>query len=228
MTNFSYKAEAGLCWCNVQPPGPDCRIRRATTPTGSRRDLPECVGCSAWTPRVRDPQDRRIRLGRKADRTEEDVLEQGRHHHRLAAAGRGRERNRLRVLAGGMLAGNAYLLAHRKIGQIRREDIESAGLLVRGHQSVEAPEPGRRMDGQLIDKEKVSAALQELAAEHARSPRSQTARLREVLDDVEAALTAGASHAAVLATLHAQGFTFTLRSFESTLGRLRKERQADS
>jgi hypothetical protein len=42
---------------------------------------------------------------------------------------------------------------------------------------------------------------------------------------VEAALTVDASHTAVLATLHAQGFTFTLRSFESTLGRLRKERQ---
>lgn len=79
--------------------------------------------------------------------------------------------------------------------------------------------------GETVDKEKVSAALRDLAAEHARTPRSQTARLREVLDDLEAALTAGASHAAVLATLHAQGFSFTLRSFESTLARLRKERR---
>ena len=76
-----------------------------------------------------------------------------------------------------------------------------------------------------MDKEKVSAALRELAAEYARSPRSQVARLREVLDDVEAALSAGASNPAVLATLHAQGFTFTRRSFESTLARLRKERR---
>jgi hypothetical protein len=76
-----------------------------------------------------------------------------------------------------------------------------------------------------VDKDKVSAALRDLAAEHARTPRSQTARLREVHDDLEAALTAGASHAAVLATLHAQGFSFTLRSFESTLARLRKERR---
>lgn len=79
--------------------------------------------------------------------------------------------------------------------------------------------------GETVDREKVSAALRDLAAEHARTPRSQTARLREVLDDLEAALTAGASHAAVLATLHAQGFSFTLRSFESTLARLRKERR---
>lgn len=79
--------------------------------------------------------------------------------------------------------------------------------------------------GDAVDKDKVSAALRDLAAEHARTPRSQTARLREVHDDLEAALTAGASHAAVLATLHAQGFSFTLRSFESTLARLRKERR---
>mgnify|MGYP001807122909 CR=1 FL=1 len=101
----------------------------------------------------------------------------------------------------------------------------NADILARGPASDDSPEPGRRRREQPIDKAKVSAALQELAAEHARSPRSQTARLREVLDDVEAALTAGASHAAVLATLQAQGFTFTLRSFESTLGRLRKDRQ---
>ena len=79
--------------------------------------------------------------------------------------------------------------------------------------------------GDAVDKDKVSAALRDLAAEHARTPRSQTARLREVHDDLEAALAAGASHAAVLATLHAQGFSFTLRSFESTLARLRKERR---
>jgi molecular chaperone GrpE (heat shock protein) len=76
-----------------------------------------------------------------------------------------------------------------------------------------------------VDKEKVSAALRDLAAEYARTPRSETARLRAVLDDLEAALAAGASHAAVLTTLHAQGFSFTLRSFESTLARLRKERR---
>ena len=51
--------------------------------------------------------------------------------------------------------------------------------------------------GTPVDTEKVSAALRELAAEYAGNPRSETARLREVLDDVEAALTPGASHAAV-------------------------------
>lgn len=76
-----------------------------------------------------------------------------------------------------------------------------------------------------MDKAKVSAALQDLAAEYAGTPRSETARLREVLDDVEAALTAGASHAAVLETLHAHGFSLTAPSFESTLARLRRERR---
>jgi len=77
-----------------------------------------------------------------------------------------------------------------------------------------------------LSQEHVSAALHALACEYAGIPRSETARLREVLDDVEAALSAGASHAAVLETLHAQGFTLTASSFESTLARLRKERKA--
>jgi hypothetical protein len=77
----------------------------------------------------------------------------------------------------------------------------------------------------VVDKEKVSTALRELADEHRGIPRSDTARLREVLDDVEDALSAGASHSAVLDTLHGQGFTLTLSSFQSTLARLRRERR---
>lgn len=77
----------------------------------------------------------------------------------------------------------------------------------------------------VVDKEEVSAALRELADEHRGIPRSDTARLREVLDDVEDALSAGASHSAVLGLLHNQGFTLTLSSFQSTLARLRRERR---
>jgi hypothetical protein len=85
---------------------------------------------------------------------------------------------------------------------------------------------GRAMQAKaVVDKEKVSAALQELADEHRGIPRSDTARLREVLDDVEDALSAGASHSAVLDTLHNQGFSLTLSSFQSTLARLRRERR---
>jgi hypothetical protein len=67
--------------------------------------------------------------------------------------------------------------------------------------------------------------LRDLAAEHAKTPRSQTARLREVIDDLEAVLAASASHADVLRTLHAQGFSFALQHIASTLARLRKERR---
>lgn len=77
-----------------------------------------------------------------------------------------------------------------------------------------------------INKQTVSEALQELANEHRGLPRSDTARLREVLDDIEHALAAGASHHAVLETLHSQGFSLTLSSFQSTLARLRRERRA--
>lgn len=55
--------------------------------------------------------------------------------------------------------------------------------------------------------------------------RSETARLRDVFDEVEAALSAGVSRAAVLDALHDQGFTMTLKSFESALYRIRKQRE---
>ncbi|AGA92416.1 hypothetical protein Thimo_3764 (plasmid) [Thioflavicoccus mobilis 8321] len=90
---------------------------------------------------------------------------------------------------------------------------------------IEMAKADRSRQRALVNKEKVSAALQELADEHRGNPRSDTARLREVLDDVEEALSAGASHSAVLDTLHNQGFTLTLSSFQSTLARLRRERR---
>jgi len=55
--------------------------------------------------------------------------------------------------------------------------------------------------------------------------RSETARLRDVVDEVEAALSAGVSRAAILEALHGQGFTMTLKSFESALYRIRKQRE---
>ena len=54
--------------------------------------------------------------------------------------------------------------------------------------------------------------------------RSETARLRDIVDEVEAALAAGVSRAAVLEALNDQGFTMTLKSFESALYRIRKKR----
>ncbi|WP_157659505.1 hypothetical protein [Burkholderia ubonensis] len=57
----------------------------------------------------------------------------------------------------------------------------------------------------------------------ARNPaqRSQTARLRDVLPDVEAAIAAGVRHEHILRTLHNDGFTFTMSGFKQALRRLR-------
>jgi len=90
---------------------------------------------------------------------------------------------------------------------------------------IKAQSDGATRQTIVVNKEKVSAALREPADEHRGIPRSDTARLREVLDDVEDALSAGASHSAVLKTLHGQGISLTLSSFQSTLARLRRERR---
>lgn len=72
----------------------------------------------------------------------------------------------------------------------------------------------------------ISARLRALATDEKRRP--ETARLRDVFDDVEAALRAGVHQADVLAELHQAGFKMTLASFKSALQRIRKERSASS
>jgi hypothetical protein len=71
-------------------------------------------------------------------------------------------------------------------------------------------------------KNSVADALRALAVGEA--SRSETARLRDVMDDIEAALKAGVSRAAVLDTLQGRGFSMTMKSFESALYRIRKQR----
>lgn len=71
-----------------------------------------------------------------------------------------------------------------------------------------------------MSKDSVVEALRALATSDDR--RSETARLRDVFDEVEGALQAGVSRAAILETLHGQGFTMTAKSFESALYRLRR------
>ncbi len=68
----------------------------------------------------------------------------------------------------------------------------------------------------------VGSALRNLV--HDSSTRSETARLRDIFDDVEAALQSGVRRDAVLATLHEKGFTMTQNSFKTALQRIRKER----
>jgi hypothetical protein len=55
--------------------------------------------------------------------------------------------------------------------------------------------------------------------------RPDTARLRDIFNDVEAALTAGVSCAEVHKTLQKYGFKMTLRGFETALYRIRKQRK---
>ena len=73
-----------------------------------------------------------------------------------------------------------------------------------------------------MTKDSVADVLRALATGD--KSRWETARLRDIVDEVEAALSAGVSRAAVLEALNAQGFTMTLKSFESALYRIRKKR----
>ncbi|MDD5581331.1 MAG: hypothetical protein PHY16_18940 [Methylobacter sp.] len=58
--------------------------------------------------------------------------------------------------------------------------------------------------------------------------RPDTARLRDIFNDIEATLTAGVSRADVHKTLQKHGFTMTLRGFETALYRIRKQRRQKS
>lgn len=71
-------------------------------------------------------------------------------------------------------------------------------------------------------KEAAATALRSLA--EGTGNRSEAARLRDLLPDIEATLQAGVKRSAVLEALHAQGFTMTMKGFENTLYRLRKEK----
>ena len=73
-----------------------------------------------------------------------------------------------------------------------------------------------------MTKTRVADVLRELA--EGEKNRSETARLRDVINDVEAVLAAGVHRSAVLEALHGEGFTMTLKSFVSALYRIRKQR----
>ncbi|MFZ6774556.1 hypothetical protein ACO0LB_17775 [Undibacterium sp. SXout7W] len=68
----------------------------------------------------------------------------------------------------------------------------------------------------------ISQALRELKQNDAL--RSETDRLRDIFDDVEAALKSGVKREVVLSTLHEKGFTMKMTSFKSALQRIRKEK----
>ncbi|RYF34698.1 MAG: hypothetical protein EOO38_29350 [Cytophagaceae bacterium] len=74
-----------------------------------------------------------------------------------------------------------------------------------------------------MDKKTVSEGLRALALDS--QNRSKAALLRDVIDDVETALAAGVTRAAVLAELNTHGLDMSLATFETTLKRLRAKRR---
>ncbi|MCC8633418.1 hypothetical protein ABVE12_20835 [Xanthomonas euvesicatoria] len=77
-----------------------------------------------------------------------------------------------------------------------------------------------------MSQQTLANALAQLATSDA--GRSETARLRDVIDQVEAALAAGVSRQAILDELHSRGFTMTMRGFETALYRVRQRRKKSS
>ncbi|BDB30452.1 hypothetical protein Tamer19_42230 [Cupriavidus sp. TA19] len=73
-----------------------------------------------------------------------------------------------------------------------------------------------------MERSSVAGALRALATDS--NGRSETARLRDVLEEVEAALSAGVKRQAILDALNAQGFRMSLKGFESALYRIRRQR----
>lgn len=68
----------------------------------------------------------------------------------------------------------------------------------------------------------ISARLRALATDDKRRP--ETARLRDIFDDIEIALNARVPQADVLAELHSLGYSMTLSGFKTAIQRIRKER----
>lgn len=73
-----------------------------------------------------------------------------------------------------------------------------------------------------MKKTKLTEDLESLSSGYEK--RSQTARLREVIDDVEATLASGVPRAEVLKVLNKHGFKMTLSGFDAAMWRIRKKR----
>lgn len=73
-----------------------------------------------------------------------------------------------------------------------------------------------------MDKKAISERLRKLAASS--NHRSKAALLRDVIDDVEAALAAGISRSSIVKALSEHGLEISLSTFDTTLKRIRKKR----
>ncbi|MDC6409538.1 hypothetical protein LOD50_10440 [Xylella fastidiosa subsp. multiplex] len=74
-----------------------------------------------------------------------------------------------------------------------------------------------------MDRKAIAERLRALASDDKK--RSKAARLRDVIDDVEAALSAGVPRSSVLNELEAQGLQMSVATFETTLRRIRQKRR---
>lgn len=77
-----------------------------------------------------------------------------------------------------------------------------------------------------IDKSLISEQLRALATDT--QSRSKTSLLRDVIDDVEFALSAGVSRVRIVEQLAINGLAFTLPNFENALYRIRKKRASST
>lgn len=73
-----------------------------------------------------------------------------------------------------------------------------------------------------MNRKAIAERLRALASDDKK--RSKAARLRDVIDEVEAALAAGVPQAAVVEELTNQGLEMTLSSFKTMLRRIRQKR----
>lgn len=77
-----------------------------------------------------------------------------------------------------------------------------------------------------MNRKAITERLRALASDDKK--RSKAARLRDVIDDVEAALAAGVPRSVVVEELGKQGLEMTLASFDGTLKRIRQKREKPS
>lgn len=77
-----------------------------------------------------------------------------------------------------------------------------------------------------MTKKTLSDELKRLALDDGK--RTQTARLGDLFEEIEAALASGVTRASIVETLAKNGFDLPLGSFNSTLHRLRKKRKGNT
>ena len=74
-----------------------------------------------------------------------------------------------------------------------------------------------------MTKESIVEQLNELASDD--SKRSNAARLRDIIDVVEATIAAGVTRAEIVKTLSRNGFEMSLGTFNTELYRIRRKRR---